>query len=194
MSLVLCHTLKSKLKTDNRLYGIKLTNTNKHICSKCSSTETYIKIRNNRGSPVWYFLDNGDRVCSRCYNRLIVYPKHGKRHNKRLMDYRLDYCGINLLLSFPLPRDKCEVCSVTRKDRLIHRHHYFYCIIMPWACTISICNSCHSKITNKERSRIPIPDRTCLICKKIGSYKKINYKHKQGYICHTCYSRISKNK
>lgn len=128
---------------------IKISNyTNKDtICSNCGSNETYIRIRNGKGYPMWYNYNNG-KICHKCHNTLVVNIKYKRL---KLKSRRLSFKGIDTDLSFDLPREKCEVCDITKKHRKIDRHHYFYCIIMPWACTISICTSCHGKISVKNK-------------------------------------------
>jgi len=135
---------------NNKLY-ILISEYNKHtICAICGSNETYIQIRNGRGTPQWNNYKDG-KICSRCHHKLYEPKEKKKLRNKNNSKYRLDYCGINLLLSFQLPRNICEVCGKTKKEIKIDRHHYFYIRIMPWACTISICGTCHQNITHKGR-------------------------------------------
>lgn len=118
------------------------------VCSICNSNKTSVIVRNNRGSPLWLNYKGG-KICVNCNNKLKKYPKE---LNLKKTKYRLDYKGINLFLSFQLPREKCELCGILKdkKGKNIHRHHYFYIRIMPWACTISICSSCHTKITRNS--------------------------------------------
>ncbi len=178
---------RPKLKSD--LLFTTLTNNIENICIECGNNKTYIKIRNGRGSPVWYNYKGG-KICQNCYSRIVLAPKHNKKNNEKLKWYRLDYMGINLLLSFELPRNRCEVCGILKgQGQKIHRHHYFYCVIMPWACTISICNSCHTKITHEGKVRVKSTIRTCLICHITDNYKKIPYKYESGYICDNCDSK-----
>ncbi len=107
---------------------IKISDYNKGIiCLICKTDKTHIKIRKGKGSPVWYNYKDS-KICQNCYNKLTKYPK---TLNDKKSLYRLDYCGINLFLSFQLPKESCEICNITKKDRIIHRHHYFYCRIMP---------------------------------------------------------------
>jgi hypothetical protein len=177
-----------KIKKTNGLYGITLTNNIEYICSNCGSNKTYIYIKNNRGSPCWHF-HNGNRLCSRCYYRLISTPKRRKGYNDEQKKYLVAFCGIRLSLSFQLPRDICEICGITKGQGMkIHRHHYFYCRILPWSMTISVCNSCHSKITESEKGKVRVKSatRTCLICNRIDNYKKIPHKYENGYTCSSC--------
>jgi len=181
-------------KRTNGLYGITLTNTNKYTCSNCSSTETYIKIRNKRGTPVWH-IRNGNRLCEKCYNKLVHTPKYKKKIHDKNNPQRIVFCGKTYHLSFKLPRDRCEICGVTRKEMDIHRHHYFYCRIMIWCCTIPVCNSCHMKMKRKERRR-DHSNTTCLICNSKTTYFNRNgnyynwYAYKDGFICLNCYAKV----
>lgn len=183
-------------KKTNGLYGITLTNDKKYTCSNCSSTETYISIRKGRGTPIWHNY-NGNKLCNKCYQKLVSAPKYRKKHNERLKSYRLDYIGINLYLSFILPKDKCEICGILKgQGKKIDRHHYFYCRIMPWVCTMSVCNSCHGNITNEnERIRKNVYDRICLLCNtdnptKNKKGKPIWLRYENGHICIKCYEKL----
>ena len=180
-------------KRTNGLY-IELTNKNEYTCSNCGSDKTYIKIRNNRGTPVWH-IHNGNRLCRKCYEKLIHAPKYRKKHNEEQKQYRLSFGGIHLSLSFILPRDRCDICGISKGQGLkIDRHHYFYCVIMPWSMTIPICSKCHAKITHEGKVRVKSTIRTCLICKKTDNYKKIPHKYENGYICNTCHIRLKYGK
>ena len=95
---------------------------------------------------MWYTYENG-KICHKCHNRLVVNTKY--KHNK-LKSRRITFQGLDIDLTFDLSREKCEMCGITKDNtKKIDRHHYFYCIIMPWACTISICSSCHQKTHKK---------------------------------------------
>jgi hypothetical protein len=62
-----------------------------------------------------------------------------------------------------LRRGKCSECGKGIGDSYInkygknaiikqtHMHHWFYLVIMPWACTVELCASCHIK---KEKRRV----------------------------------------
>lgn len=160
-------------------------------CFLCGSNKTTIQIRRNRGTPVWHNYEN-NKICNRCYDKLIskLNPEKKKIRNKKNSIYRLSFLGLHLFLSFELPKDICELCNKTKDEVLIHRHHYFYCRIMPWACTIPICNICHAKITNTGTIKVKSTTRTCLICNKTDYYKKIPNKYENGYICQKCYDKL----
>lgn len=163
------------------------------ICSNCGSEKTHIT---KEGWEQWYHRkdDYNKLLCCSCYWKIYPQPKEDKRkHWNNIKNNRLDFCGVNIILSFPLPRDICEVCDITKKERRIDRHHYFYCRIIPWACTISICKKCHGKITNKGKIKSKSTIRTCLICNRTDSYKKIHYKYKDGHICSGCYQKLIRN-
>lgn len=113
------------------------------ICINCGSKETYIRVRNGKGYHSWYNYKDG-KICGKCHSKLVV--NINRDRHKKYDGREIRFCGTNITLSFILPREKCEICGITRKESLIHRHHYFYCRIMIWACTISLCNSCHQKI------------------------------------------------
>lgn len=184
---------KNYKKRTNGLF-IPLTNDIQNICANCGSDKTYVQIRNGRGTPFWHNHE-GKKWCSRCYNNFIAAPKYRKQNNKKSIAYRLEYLGTNLFLSFKLPKDKCEICGVTKEQgKKIARHHYFYCRIMPWSCTISICNSCHSTVTHKGKIKVDSVNRICLICNKTDYYTKIPNRYEDGYICKICYNRINYHK
>lgn len=121
-------------------------------CVVCNSSYTYIAIdkRSGIGYPFWITHKDG-KICKKCYNKLksnikYKYIRYKYRH--------LFFCGIRLFLSFELPRDKCEICNKNKDDvKKMDRHHYFYCRIMPWACTISVCGICHQSIIHKKKNR-----------------------------------------
>jgi|SRR5687768_16153226 len=175
----------------NKKLGLLLTTNNiENICIICGSNETYT--RKGSKTPLWLNYKDG-KICKKCYNKLVVDTK--KYDRSRLKYRRLHFCGIGLLLSFELYRDKCEICGITKdKTDRIERHHYFYCVIMPWCCTIAICRSCHAKITHKGVIRVESTTRTCLICGKIGNYKRIGFKYKNGYVCNSHYMKIKNGK
>lgn len=137
------------------------------ICSNCGSNKTLIEIYNNKSIARWYHNkdDYNKLLCCSCYWKIYPQPKNQRRKNwNRIKNRRLDFCGITIILSFELPREICEICGITRKLKRIDRHHYFYCIIMPWACTTSICKKCHGRISQSKIKQKNMSNRKCSIC------------------------------
>ena len=161
------------------------------ICSICGSDKTFIRIRNNRGVSCWY-NHNGKKICQKCYQK----SRNRLDKSRKPNDYVITFCGKNAYLSFRLPREICEICGVTKKERKIDRHHYFYLVIMKWACTISVCHECHMRIEPNRRSGKDHSNTVCLICSSKTTYldKKNNYyrwyEYKNGFICNNCYNKI----
>lgn len=70
---------------------------------------------------------------------------------------RITFKGKRVSLKSAPRRNRCERCGknkgdsfidydgIIRKIRRTSMHHWFYLIIMPWACTEELCNSCHTK-------------------------------------------------
>ena len=61
--------------------------------------------------------------------------------------------------------NKCNLCQnkigdpfinqygKLEKTKLLHTHHIIYIIIFPWYGTITLCASCHGKLTYAERKK-----------------------------------------
>lgn len=177
-------------KKRHNLLFIIISDYNKDTkCYICGSKETYIQVRNGKGSPIWHNIEHG-KICNKCHKKWFVTSEYRKQSNEKNKKYRLDYLGINLFLSFELPKNSCEICGISKNQgKKIDRHHYFYCRIMPWACTISVCSSCHTKIGNTGKIRVNSITRVCLLCGKNDNYKQICNKYKDGYICKICYNK-----
>jgi hypothetical protein len=105
---------------------------NKRVCTNCNSTKTYIE---KRGWPHWYNRDS-KWFCEKCNNKLFKNPKWHPITNPKRFRFKNRF-----LYAEKNPRSgRCSICGM-KKDT--DTHHWFYLIIMPWACTVELCNSCH---------------------------------------------------
>jgi hypothetical protein len=89
------------------------------------------------------------RSCKRCGmdpSRCKVWRRDGvgflcDRCSKRR---RIMFLGKRNTLSFDLRKDVCSECE---KKGEMHLHHVAYIPIMPWACVLELCQSCHGSKT-----------------------------------------------
>lgn len=121
----------------------------KRFCNNCKSTKTRI-----RGTWEEWRYNNGLRYCINCYARLFVSKEKKSEQNKK----RLWFNGKCIRVKNKIKLGICERCKKKIGDKFIDffgkeqiirktdMHHWFYLIIMPWACTEELCVSCHSKI------------------------------------------------
>lgn len=55
------------------------------VCSLCCSTNTY---RRKTGEPLWYFVNNPDKIlCSHCYDHSRIDERRHRQHNKKSSAY-----------------------------------------------------------------------------------------------------------
>ena len=106
---------------------------------------------------------SGNRICANCYQKFIF-----SKHKQIVRDYnsrkgsinspkRMIIQGRRIFLDRLVRKGKCSNCGKHIGDPYIdvygkitiikrtHMHHWFYLIIMPWACSVELCPSCHMK-------------------------------------------------
>lgn len=106
-------------------------------CFACGCTNTTL---NKRGYTMWYYNHdvNHNALCSPCFLKYCYTINYEKKRSRR----RLKFLGRGRTLKFILRYGICDECGISRQTNL---HHLFYLPIMPWACTIELCTSCHMK-------------------------------------------------
>jgi len=66
-------------------------------------------------------------------------------YNKR----HIVFLGSRIIYTFRQLTGYCSKCKNNMHDgtcKITHMHHLFYVPIMPWACRIELCASCHGKL------------------------------------------------
>jgi hypothetical protein len=112
-------------------------------CNCCKSEVTYV---DKKGKDRWHNHD-GEWFCDKCNHRLFTNPITNKKWAPINNIKRQVFKGNRLYFEKKPRTGKCSECgNVKGKDcKRTSNHHWFYLIIMPWACTIELCNSCHRK-------------------------------------------------
>lgn len=130
------------------------------VCYSCGTTKSTL---DKRGFEKWNpnkDLDNR-YLCHICFMHFIANPKRNGKGTK-FLKFKNKYIKFS-----KNPRSGiCSWCNKNIKKGTIKRtnlHHWFYLVIMPWACTIELCNSCHGKESWKLSGYKPrsIPHRDC---------------------------------
>jgi hypothetical protein len=90
----------------------------------------------------------------------IYWKKQRETHTDRIKKWnyingklQMKFLGKNIFLGFRQQIGYCSKCPNNIYDgtcKSTHMHHYFYCIIMPWACRIELCAKCHGNLTYSE--------------------------------------------
>ena len=111
---------------------------NKRICAACN---TCITSQWHRHDGLW--------LCRKCYDYYVWRPT---RDGNRII-----FCRRNRLIEYNPRKGKCNECHRKIGDKYTnhfgkqvrlkrtHMHHWFYLVIMPWACTEELCIPCHRK-------------------------------------------------
>lgn len=110
----------------------------KRVCSRCHSDKTYI--RPKTGWPQWGRDDKGGWLCCKCYNKIVTNPKWQKINNPIYNPRRI---GFKTKRYIAKQNPRKGVCLGCGKHERTEMHHWFYLIIMPWACTRELCMKCH---------------------------------------------------
>lgn len=120
-------------------------------CLFCDKTE-----RNETGWKEHWRKYKDGYVCNTHYQKYVNNPRRPKEYyynsRKQIQQRIIEFCKLDIILTFNPRKGYCKLCSNNIHDgscKLTSLHHWFYLRIMPWACTIEICNSCHMKITRK---------------------------------------------
>lgn len=121
---------------------------NKNVCFINSLHETYIK---KNGKLQWHKY-NGNRICHKCYNKLVHVPKYTlvNNHKNNLIYHprRLTFKNKRILLETNPRTGYCSQCSNNIFDRSCkrtHIHHIQYHEDDPLKDTVELCASCHNK-------------------------------------------------
>lgn len=108
-------------------------------CSICKSHKTEMRVRNGRVSPHWH-LDNGKRLCNKCYMHTEKYKecqrKHHKKYNKIHPDKRKVWLIANKIRLIGL----CQNCNINKAEQ---RHHSDYSKPLE---VVLLCSKCHREI------------------------------------------------
>lgn len=119
----------------------------KRVCAACDSKTTCLSSR-RWPYAIWRFHD-GNWYCKKCYRKYIFNPVRNQ------LRYRFGY-----LRFYGEVRRLTGICSQCKRkvgDSFVNYkgkvtvvkktdlHHWFYLIIMPWACREELCPICHAK-------------------------------------------------
>ena len=113
-------------------------------CYSCGSNTTPL---DKNGYTQWLnnYDNDGNRLCNRCANRLIWNRLYREKWNPINDPKKLRFKGKRILLKYSTRKGLCERCGAIKGQgcKQTHRHHWFYLVIMPWACTEELCVRCH---------------------------------------------------
>ena len=111
-------------------------------CHYCGSHKTRV---NKKGIPYWnknkptpYFL------CQKCFCHLFNY-----KYEKIRLQHLIRFFGLKIRLGWNPRKGFCSKCGTSKDGWKTHMHHWFYLRIMPWACTMELCCTCHNLIHEK---------------------------------------------
>lgn len=111
-------------------------------CYSCGSIKTYVR---KDGSGIWIRNRPFEQwLCERCDNRLIRNPKYLKAKLNRTIRFG----SRQIILTFEIRKGLCIQCGSNGPTDM---HHEYYIPILPWSCTVELCNSCHKKIITSVR-------------------------------------------
>jgi len=114
-------------------------------CYACGTTES---LQHDGKWKAWYHNhDLDDNVlCVKCNLKYFKNPRN--KWQRQLVELRrINFLGRRIILSFD-PHQYynriCVMCGNNITDD-VNPHHWFYLIIMPWACREELCGTCHRK-------------------------------------------------
>jgi hypothetical protein len=128
------------------------------ICKKC-----YMKHINN---PKWNPIHNKRRynnvgapnlnyraISIKKYNNPITIKKNSLKFNPIINAQRQKFKGLSKSMGWNPHKYVCSKCGAIKgiDCKQTHMHHWFYLIIMPWACCEELCVSCHKKLKELNR-------------------------------------------
>jgi hypothetical protein len=128
-----------------------------HICYACGSTKTYTCVKSNGyHNQYWYLNHDIDNnvFCSNCYDKYWRSKESKQKIWRKSNPKHMFFLGLSIYLSWDPRKHVCLECGKIGRTEL---HHWFYLIIMPWACTTELCVSCHDK--TKDMKRDPVTGR-----------------------------------
>lgn len=128
--------------------------TDKRVCAACDSDKTYI--RPESGRPHWFRWD-GLWLCKKCRVLYVDSPIKRQKWGKHIDPKRINFHNKIISIKYIPRKGICSRCGKKKgdeyhgwrnKEKVVERtslHHWFYLVIMPWACTEELCYSCHTK-------------------------------------------------
>jgi hypothetical protein len=130
----------------------------KRICYYCCTDKTGTS---KTGYVQWYRDKGSNRMCKRCYNRLVTNPKWGPINhkkwdpitNRKWSPRQLLFRGKRLRLAFEPRIGVCNLCrAVIGFDcKRTSMHHEDYDETDPLRHTIEVCGGCHNRIEWRKR-------------------------------------------
>lgn len=138
--------------------------------NECGQTEIH---NGHRWKYDWNRYDDG-WVCEKHGWHLVRKFLRSKESIKRTNQKKFHFLNKSIRQKDNPRTGYCSRCPNNLYDgscKKTDTHHYFYMTIMPWACTIELCVSCHYYETFPSRNKTINRDKyNILICNNKMSY------------------------
>ena len=93
---------------------------------------------------------NRDKVLSSKKKYKKNHQEAVNKWNEITNKYKIKFCGKTIYIGFRQQTGHCTKCPRNIYDgscKQTDMHHYFYCVIMPWACRVELCDKCHGHLS-----------------------------------------------